>query len=143
MLSHCVRYGRRIVAGKGVAGNRPALQMSKSKGTRLFLVGVDGIKASLLQRLSRGRSIRFSNTLTEEWFEQLASERRIIRYLRGRPIRQFVRIAGRRAEALDCVVYATAARELVTANPDRREEELASRATPKRAPSVIRSKWLG
>lgn len=31
-----------------------------------------------------------------------------------------------RAEALDCVVYAYSARTLVTANPDRREEEAAS-----------------
>lgn len=137
------RYGRRVVAGKGVSGNRPALQMSKSKGTRLFLVGVDGLKANLLQRLVHGRSMRFSGTLSEEWFEQLASERRVIRYHRGRPVRQFVRIAGRRAEALDCVVYATAARELVTTNADRREEELASRAAPKAKARVIRSKWLG
>lgn len=136
------RYARRVVAGKGVAGNRPALQMSKSKGTKLFLVGVDEVKSKLLQRLSRGRSIRFSDSLTDEWFDQLASERRVIRYERGRPVRQFVRITGRRAEALDCVVYAIAARELVTANADRREEELASRAAPKPRPPVIRSKWL-
>lgn len=136
------RYGRRVVAGKGVSGNRPALQMSKSKGTRLFLVGVDGLKASLLQRLAHGTSIRFSDSLSEEWFEQLASERRVIRYLRGRPIRQFVRIAGRRAEALDCVIYATAAKELVTANADRREEELASRAAVVKPPQVIKSKWI-
>lgn len=136
------RYPRRVVAGKGVSGNRPALQMSKSKGTRLFLVGVDGLKANLLQRLARGRTIRFSDTLTADWYEQLASERRVIRYVRGRPVRRFVRIAGRRAEALDCMVYATAARELVTVNLDRREEELASLAAPKRAPAVIRSKWM-
>jgi phage terminase large subunit GpA-like protein len=74
---------------------------------------------------------------------QLASERRVICYLRGRPIRQFVRIAGRRAEALDCVIYAIAARELVNANADRREEELSSRATAPAKPAVIRSKWIG
>lgn len=136
------RYGRRVVAGKGVSGNRPALQMSKSKGTRLFLVGVDGLKANLLQRLSRGRSIRFSDTLTEEWYEQLASERRVVRYVKGRPVRQFVRITGRRAEALDCVVYAIAARELITANPERRAEELASRAAPASRTAVVRSKWM-
>lgn len=136
------RYGRRVVAGKGVGGTRPALQMSKSKGTRLFLIGVDGLKANLLQRLARGRSIRFSNSLSEEWFEQLASERRVIRYSRGRPVRQFVRIGGRRAEALDCMIYATAARELVSANADRREEELSSRSAPKPIKSVIKSNWL-
>lgn len=137
------RFARRVVAGKGVAGNRPAIEQSRSKGTKLFLVGVDGLKANLLQRLSRGGSIRFSDSLSAEWFEQLASERRVVRYHRGRPVRQFHRIPGRRAEALDCVVYATAARELVKIDPNRREAELASRATPATSvPATIKSRWL-
>lgn len=137
------RFGRKIMAGKGVAGNRPAITRSSLKGTPMFLIGVDGLKAQILTRLSRGRSIRFSNTLEPVWYEQLASERRVVRYVRGQPVRRFERKPGMRAEALDCVVYAFAARSLITANLDRREDELASVAAL-RPPfkSVVRSAWL-
>ena len=138
------RFGRRIVSGKGMAGNRPAITRSNAKGVPIFLIGVDGLKAQLLTRLAKGQTIRFSNTLEPEWYSQLASERRVVRYSRGQPVRQFERIAGRRAEALDCFVYAMAARELVKLDLDRRETELASAAAPTGAlPAVIKSKWLG
>lgn len=138
------RFGRKIMAGKGVAGTRPPAALSQAKGVKLFLIGVDGLKAQILTRLSRGRTIRFSDSLEPVWYEQLSSERRIVRYVRGQPVRRFERKPGMRAEALDCVVYAYAARTLVTANLDRREEELASVAAV--APAVkpvIRSAWLG
>ncbi|MEP7365616.1 MAG: phage terminase large subunit family protein [Acidobacteriota bacterium] len=138
------RYGRKVMAGKGVAGNRPPITASVSKGVRFFLIGVDGLKAQILTRLARGRTIRFSNTLEVAWYEQLASERRIVRYVRGQPVRRFERKPGMRAEALDCVVYGFAARSLVTANLDRREEELSSvAAVPPAVSPVIRSAWLG
>ena len=80
VMAFCApRYNRHILAGKGVAGTRPALQASHSKGrSRLFLVGVDGLKAQILTRLDRGRTIRFSDSLPQTWFEQLTSERRIV-----------------------------------------------------------------
>lgn len=138
------RFGRKIMAGKGVAGNRPPAALSQAKGVKLFLIGVDGLKAQILTRLARGRTIRFSDTLERVWYEQLASERRIVRYVRGQPVRRFERKPGMRAEALDCVVYAYAARTLVTANLDRREEELASvAAVPPAVKPVIRSAWIG
>jgi len=135
------RYARRIVAGKGVAGTRPAIQASGSK-SKLFLVGVDGLKAQILTRLARGQSIRFSHTLEASWFEQLASERRVVRYVRGQPVRRFERKTGMRAEALDCVVYGFAARHLVSADLDRRESELSNDRPIVAAPAVIRSAWL-
>lgn len=137
------RFGRRVVAGKGVAGTRPAIAASHAKGqSRLFLVGVDGLKAQLLTRLAKGRSIRFSHTLPVVWYEQLTSERRVVRYVRGQPVRRFERKPGLQAEALDCMVYATAARQLVKADLDRRESELASVTLPEAPRAVIRSKWL-
>jgi phage terminase large subunit GpA-like protein len=143
VYSFChARYGRRVVAGKGMAGTRPAIVASKTKGSRLFLVGVDTLKAQILSRLARGQSIRFSHTLETAWYEQLASERRVIRYKSGQPFRRFERKPGLRAEALDCVVYAFAARQLVTANLDRREEDLASAGAPAARSTVIRSAWL-
>ena len=131
------------MAGKGVAGTRPPIALSQSKGVKLFLIGVDGLKSQILTQLSRGRTIRFSDRLEVAWYEQLASERRVVRYVRGQPVRRFERKPGVRAEALDCVVYAFAARHLVTASLDRREEELATQAAlPPAMKSVVRSKWM-
>ncbi len=142
------RLRRRVWAGKGVAGSRPSFQASASKtrGGRLFLVGVDTIKASLLEKLARGRGVRFSHTLERHYFAQLASERKVIRYHRGQPVRSFERIKGRPAEALDCLVYAHAARAGVQINLEAREEALRTppSAEPTPAmPRVIRSQWMG
>jgi phage terminase large subunit GpA-like protein len=139
------RLGRRILAGKGMAGARPVLQASKTKikgAGRLFLVGVDVVKSTLLSRLVRGRSIRFSSSLEAVYFEQLASERRVVRYVRGQPVRRFERKPGMRAEALDCLVYGYAARSAVNINLGDREAELAAAAPPKPAPKIIKSRWL-
>jgi phage terminase large subunit GpA-like protein len=138
------RLARRVWAGKGAPGSRPALQASKGKvkGVRLFIVGVDGIKDSLFAKLSRGRGVRFSDSLPECWYEQVLSERRVTRYSRGQPIRCFERIPGRAAEGLDCLVYAHAARAGLTIDWSEREARLRS-AEPPRAPSrVVRSRWL-
>ena len=137
------RFARKVMAGKGVAGTRAPIARSSAKGVPLFLIGVDGLKGQILTRLSRGRSIRFSDSLEASWFEQLASERRVLRYVRGQPLRRFERKPGIRAEALDCTVYAFAARHLITANPDNREAALATRGSqnPGQSP-VIKSKWL-
>jgi len=137
------RTVRRVFAGKGVAGfQRPLVQLSKTREVRLILVGVDAAKSQIMNRLQAGRTIRFSDTLDSNWFEQLTSEKRVVKYTRGQPIRAFERIPGRRSEALDCVVYSFAARQLVNLDLDRREEELASPIMPKKPPQVIRSAWL-
>jgi phage terminase large subunit GpA-like protein len=107
VLKFCAaRAARRVWAIKGAAGfARPAFKASAAlKGRasqRLYIVGVDSLKSLLFQRLKRGQSIRFSNTLDSSYFEQLASERLVTRYLRGRDERRFERIPGRRAETLD------------------------------------------
>jgi phage terminase large subunit GpA-like protein len=139
------RFNRRIVSGKGMAGNRQALTRSSAKGVPLFLVGVDGLKAQLLTRLAKGQSIRFSNSLEAEYFSQLTSERRVVRYSRGQPTKQFERIAGRRAEAVDCFCYGWAARELVKMDLDRRESELANEPLVPlgiKPGAVFKSNWL-
>lgn len=137
------RAARRVMAGKGAGGARPVIQASKSKvqGGRIWIVGVDGIKTTLGNRLARGRSIRFSDTLEPVWFEQLTSERRTVRYVRGQPIRRFERIPGRRAEALDCVVYAYAARHALALNWDMRQDKLTGRERDLASP-VVRSRWM-
>lgn len=140
------RQRLKVMAGKGVSGTRPFIEPSKSKTktARLWIVGVDGIKTAIMARLGRRGSIRFSADLPPVWYEQLASERAVVRYVRGQPQRRFERVPGRRAEALDCVVYAIAARQALHVNFDERETQLRAggiqdRPKPK---NVIRSKFL-
>ncbi|MEC9312931.1 MAG: phage terminase large subunit family protein [Pseudomonadota bacterium] len=137
------RAARRVYAIKGAAGNRPVIRASDTRGSRLFIVGVDSVKGQLASRLTRGRSVRFSDGLEGRFYEELASERLVMRYVKGAPVRQWERIPGRRAESLDCVVYAIAVRNLVGAKVERREEEVETKTLPKPAPRVIKSAWLG
>lgn len=120
VLAFCgPRRNRRILAGKGAPGNRPWLQRPQTKrrgGARLHIVGTDGIKATILQRVKGSSSIRFSDTLEPVWFEQLAGERLTTRYSRGVLTRQWNPVPGRRNEALDCTVYAFAARKALPDN---------------------------
>jgi phage terminase large subunit GpA-like protein len=140
------RTRRKVLAIKGAPRNRPVIERAGSKtktGARLWIVGVDTAKAQLFARLSQSRAFRFSADLPPVWFEQLASERSVIRYSRGQPVRSFIRIPGRRAEALDCVIYGIAARQIVNLDFDRRRDELATLAPPvaRRAP-VLKSEWM-
>lgn len=136
------RFARKVLAGKGVSGNRPPLTRSSAKGVPLFLIGVDGLKSQILQRLGRGNTIRFSNHLEADYFEQISSERAVLRYVKGAPVRRFERIPGRRAEGLDCLVYALAARHVLTVNMDKRAADLSSPAAPKPVIRVIKSNFL-
>lgn len=136
------RFARRIVAIKGAAGNRPAIEASKGKSGRLFIVGVDGVKGQVLKRLDDPAALRFSADLAPVFYEQLASERRVLRYKHGRPYHLWERLKGRRAEALDCVVYAFAVRSLVNVRMEARENELRQIVTPPAIPAVIRSAWM-
>lgn len=139
------RYARHIFAGKGAAGTRPAAEFSKSRhiAARLVIIGVDQIKAEIMQRLARGRSIRFASSLPPTYYEQLVSEKQVIRYRFGVPVRAWVRLSGRSAESLDATAYAFAARKLVNVALDRREAELSSRvALAPVMPTTIRSSWL-
>lgn len=133
------RISRRIFAGKGVFGNRPGFAMAKGRkvGGRLAIIGVDVLKSEIVDKLSRGVGIRFSESLEPVFFEQLASERRVIRYKRGMPTRRFERISDRaRAEALDATVYGFAARRaLGTINFDSRERALRDPTAKRPSPA--------
>ena len=103
----------------------------------------DPLYATARRYCGRGDKLsRFSADLEPIFFEQLTSERRVVKYLKGQPLRRFERIPGKRAETLDSTCYALAARQLIGMNLDRREEELASVTMPKKPPAVIKSAWL-
>jgi phage terminase large subunit GpA-like protein len=140
------RIRRRVLAGKGAAGfARPAITSTRAKKGRLFIVGVDPLKTQIVARLARGQSVRFSHTLESAYFEQLCSERRVVRMSRGRPVARFERKVGYQAEALDCFVYALAAKAALSLNSAafaQREGELNSETPPKPPPNVYRSAWM-
>ncbi len=136
------RLSRRVMAIKGAAGNRPALVATKTKrNLRLFIVGVDSLKGQLFDRIARGRSVRFSDALEPVFFEQLGSERRLVRYQKGQPVRQWVRKSGMDAEALDATVYAMAARAGLLISWESRELDLKQKSAPA-TPNVYRSRWM-
>lgn len=137
------KLARRIVAIKGAPGNRPAIKATQSaKGQRLWIVGVDGEKGRLAERLKRGRTIHFSETLPAQFYQELTAERRVVRYVKGTPQSSWERIPGRRAEALDSCLYAMAVRNLVQVDLMRREAELTQQPVSAPAPMVSRSRWL-
>ncbi len=147
VTAFCTPRTRRLVlAIKGAAGNRPLIERAGSKtktGARLWIVGTDTAKQTLFGRLSRGESVRFSGDLPPVWFEQATSERAVVRYRRGQPVRSFERIPGRRAEALDCLVYAHAARAILNPDWQARRAELALGQRPAARPApVLRSLWM-
>lgn len=125
------RLSRRVFAIKGVPGfSRQVVERSKAKNITLILVGVDASKAQLMNRLKHGTGIRFSADLDPRFYEELTSERRVIRYSRGQPVRRFERIPGRRAEALDSTIYGLAARLMISTSVSTREAEMATAGVP-------------
>jgi phage terminase large subunit GpA-like protein len=129
--------------GKGVSGfSRPSIAFSTSRKVRLALIGVDGVKLALHQRLAHGETILFSEDLSGDYFEQIRAERLVTKFSRGRPMRVWEVISGRRNEALDTLAYSYAARQLVGLDMERREADLARKDGPKKAPTVVKSAWL-
>ncbi len=75
----------------------------------------------------------------------LVSERRVIRYVRGKPTTRFERIPGKRAESLDALAYATAAKAglaLSAAAFAQREDELRTGTPPQAKQTVFPSSWV-
>jgi phage terminase large subunit GpA-like protein len=141
------RAGRRVYACKGVPGfARRAFQASATLKSRpsekLYLLGVDALKAVLFERLKRGQAIKFSDQLDQTYFEQLASERLVTKFSRGRPVKMFEVIPGRRNETLDCLVGNYAVRQGLALNLVTREAALRLEPQSAAPSRVTRSKWL-
>ena len=135
---------RRVFAIKGDSGARPIWKKAKKPkgGHRLAIIGIDQVKTEVMERLAappfdeEGRpvpgSIRLSEDLPEEWFDQVTGEVRRVRYVRNRTVREFQpKSRGQRVEGLDCTVYAWAVRH----SPGFRSVGLQERAG--RAPQTI------
>jgi phage terminase large subunit GpA-like protein len=141
------RLHRRIYAIRGVAGARPiwtrAQRVKTGKSARLFIVGHDQVKTAVLQLLSaepldeqaqrNPHALRVSDELPPEWYDQVTGEVRRVRYVRNRPIIEFVpKKRGQPVEALDALCYAWAVRQ----SPAVKAIDLRARAARQRQPAV-------
>jgi phage terminase large subunit GpA-like protein len=127
-------------------GNRAGFAMAKGKriSGKLALIGVDTIKSVLFEKLARGQGIRFSDSLEPSYFEQVCSQRRVIKYHRGMPTRRFEMVSARaRKEALDCLTYGWAARQaLGNVNFVMREERLRNPSAPRKSMAELLAQRL-
>jgi phage terminase large subunit GpA-like protein len=118
------RVGQGVLAIKGSSRrNSPAVGKGSKqdvnwrgkvikRGVTLYQLGTDTIKTTLFGRLRHNETtggLNFGLAADDEYFRQLTSERQALRYHRGFPIREWVKKAGDRNEALDCAVYGYAA----------------------------------
>ena len=124
VYNYCrTRGGRRIFAIKGVGGEgRPIVgRPSKSNigKVNLFPVGVDTAKEVVMARLrikEPGEGYcHFPTGRSEEYYRMLTSEKRVVKYYKGRPKNEWVKTRTRN-EALDCRVYGTAALSILNLN---------------------------
>lgn len=93
-------------------------------GAEVFPVGSDTIKSTMYGRLKLNEAgagyIHFHGESTVEFFAQLTAEKQITRYVKGFPVREWVKKSGARNEALDCLVYAYAALQWLLTKYNRR-----------------------
>lgn len=129
---------------KGVEGEgRGIITESDQKfrlGAKLYLVGVDDGKTTLYQELASVHDpntqtgvtrVHFPSHLEIDYFRQLVAERVMVVYVAGRPKRKWVPGNNRRNEALDCFVYAMAARYKLSLDYADRRVQLTN-AGPRR-----------
>lgn len=76
-------------------------------------VGVDTIKSVIYARLKHNEPgpgyVHFHAELSDEFYAQLTAEKQVTKYVKGFPVREWVKKSGARNEALDTAVYAYAA----------------------------------
>ncbi|AKL95004.1 phage terminase GpA [Clostridium aceticum] len=122
------REHRRIFAIKGYGGSDKAFIGKPSRSNRekvaLFPLGVDKGKELIISRIKVAFEgpgychypIEQEKGYNEEYFKGLCSERRVIRYSKGRPKIEWIKKSGVRNEPLDLRNYAGAALEILNPN---------------------------
>ncbi len=134
------RQGRRIFAIKGASqagkpiANRPTF-VGKNKAV-LYPVGTDTAKEAIFARLAADAemsTIHFPVDLDEEYFKQLTAEKRITKYVRGKPTMAWKQIRDRN-EALDTMVYNFAAIYILNPNFDVIETKILNEESKPKPP---------
>ena len=126
------RESRRVYACKGVGGpGVPLINRPTRRGVEraaLFSVGTDTAKELIYSRLSLGSKgdgfMHFPHDRQEDWFRQLTSETKVVRYRNGVPFARFENPSKARNEALDLRVYATAALQLLRIDWDKLKQTI-------------------
>lgn len=115
--------------GKPPIGKASKVDVSASgrtlkRGAQVFPVGTDTIKTTLFGRLRHNEPgpgyIHFHRGATTDYFEQLTAEKQVLRFVKGFPVREWVKKPSARNEALDCLVYAYCAIHRMYQRYDRR-----------------------
>lgn len=130
------RKAQRVLAIKGSSQRgKPAILRPKKvdvnfrgetlkRGVELYTVGTDTIKTVIYSRLklnAPGKGYtHFHAALPDSYFEGLTSERQLVRYVKGFPVREWVKKPGQRNEPLDCEVYSYAALQFLYMLYDRK-----------------------
>ena len=154
------RQGVVAIKGQSQRGKPPIGKGSKvdvnhqgrtlKRGAVVYMVGGDTVKTTLFGRLKHSEQgagfLHFHMGTTGEYFEQLTAEKQVLRYNRGGfPTREWVKKPSARNEALDCLVYAYAAMNLMYQRFDRRTiwDQLEKRVEgtgKKKKPALLGSK---
>ena len=119
------RAGKKRFAIKGIGGEGKPVVGRPSKNNigkvPLYPLGVDTVKEDLYSRLqieeAGPRYCHFRHNMDDEYFRQLTAEKRVTRYHRGFPKKEWTKNRVRN-EALDVRVYAMAALAVLNVNMD-------------------------
>ena len=124
------KKGRRIFAIKGqsVAGKSVVSKPTKAgkDNTILYPVGSDTAKEVIYSRLASEygySTLHFPLTVDHDYFQQLTSEQRFVKFVKGRKTLVWKQIRERN-EALDTICYALAAAYILNPNFDLIEQRL-------------------
>jgi phage terminase large subunit GpA-like protein len=108
----------------------------------LYQVGTDTIKATLYARLRHANPgpgyIHIGEAATDQFLQQLTPWKLQTRYVKGQPVRDWVKASKDRDEFGDCTVYSYAALQLLARRYNRAtmwdqlEASLAKPAAPQR-----------
>jgi phage terminase large subunit GpA-like protein len=119
--------------GKGSKVDLNANGRTLKRGAVVYPVGSDTIKTTLFGRLKHNNPgpgyLHFHSQTGAQYFEQLTAEKQVLRYVKGFPVREWVKKSSARNEALDTLVYAYAGLARLYQRYDRRTiwDQLAAR----------------
>lgn len=93
------------------------------KGGLVYIVGTDTAKDVIYGRLKFNEPgfgyVHFHSEFSQDYYNQLTSEKKVTRYSKGRPIKEWILPSGRRNESLDCFVYSYCILNFVMSKYDR------------------------
>ena len=121
------RSKERVFAVKGYAGGlaqppyKPRPKRTHRGQAKIIHLNVDELKHRVHLRLTlppeSPASVRFSATLHPHYYSQLASEKLVTKFIKGRPSKYWQRLSGQLAECLDAFTYFLGIYTLLTDAP--------------------------